>query len=516
MRVLPLLALAVSGLAADNYPRQPGIDVQHYVFRITLSDDTDEIVGETTLTVRFVEGGVTRLGLDLGAPMIVSEASAPFRRQDDRIEIPLSPAPAAGELRRFTIKYRGAPASGLKIVKNRHGERCFFSANWPDLARQWLPTIDHPYDKATGEFLVTAPNRYQVVANGALEEVTDLGDGRRLTHWSQREPIATWLFNIGAAQFAWRRFGKAAGTPLETWVFHQDRDAAIQVFEEPTRRAIEFFSNRVGPYPYQKLADVEAAGTNDVMEHASAIFYPERVLAGDPAYALVAHETAHQWFGNSVTEKDWGDVWLSEGFATYFALLATEHYDGRDAFVAALKRSRELILESEQKMPETAVVQDKQWTGIPNPIVYQKGAWALHLLRGQVGTARFWAGIREYYRRYRDRNASTADFRKVMEETSGQDLGWFFRQWLYRPGSPAVDGGWKYNAIDRKVEIDLAQTQPGESYRLPIEVAVGSKLERIEMTARQQRFEIPADQPPAWVTLDPNTWMLMAGKFGRR
>ncbi len=125
-----------------------------------------------------------------------------------------------------------------------------------------------------------------------------------------------------------------------------------------------------------------------------------------------------------------------------------------------------------------AVVQDKPWQGIPNPIVYQKGAWTLHMLRGQSGTEKFWEGIREYYRRYRDSNASTDDFRQVMEEISGADLGWFFRQWLYRAGSPVVEGGWRYNAAAKMIEIELAQTQPGDAFRLPLEVGVGARMRR--------------------------------------
>ena len=151
-----------------------------------------------------------------------------------------------------------------------------------------------------------------------------------------------------------------------------------------------------------------------------------------------------------------------------------------------------------------------------NGIVYQKGGWTLHILRGQIGTENFWAGIREYYKRYRDSNASTEDFRKVMEEVSGADLGWFFRQWLYRAGSPVVEGGWKYNSASKKIEIDLAQTQPGDPYRLPLELGITGKIEKIEMTAKQQRFEIPSDQEPAAVDLDPNTWILMDAKFGKK
>jgi aminopeptidase N len=527
MSRFPLIGLALCAVAwGDTYPRQPGIDVQHYIFGITVNDETDEIAGETTIAVRFVKDGVTHVALDLasaanGKGMSVSEvsfggAAVSFVHESDRLVLALPSVPAAGSVRSFTVKYRGTPASGLKAGKNRYGERCFFSANWPDLAHQWLPTVDHPYDKATGEFVITAPAKYQVVANGLLVEEMDLGDGRRTTHWKQSVPIATWLYNIGVAQFASRTFDSAAGVPLQTWVNHQDREAGIGTFEVPMRQAIEFYRDHVGPYPYEKLAAVQWAGGGGGMEHASAIFYGERTVTGRPATGLVAHEIAHQWFGDSVTENDWDDVWLSEGFATYFALLTAEHYEGRDAFLAGLKRSRGAIFNAEKKMPGVAVVQSKPWKGIPNAVVYQKGGWTLHVLRGELGSDQFWAGIREYYRRYRDRNASTADFRKVMEETAGVDLGWFFQQWTYRAGSPVVQGTWKFNPETKRVEIELEQKQEGEAFRLPFEVGVQGKIEKIVMSEKQQRFEIAAEKEPSSVELDPNSWILMDAHFQKR
>src|SRR5262249_61656726 len=153
-------------------------------------------------------------------------------------------------------------------------------------------TIDHPSDKATSEFFVTAPGRYQVVSNGLLEEETDLGDGRRLTHWKQSVPIAPWLNALGVAQFASHHAGTVKGIPLETWVFHQDREAAVPALENPARRVLEFFSERIGPYPYERLAAVQAAGLSGGMELASAIFYGERNGPGPGGDPPPPHEDA--------------------------------------------------------------------------------------------------------------------------------------------------------------------------------------------------------------------------------
>src|SRR5262249_22051448 len=152
---------------------------------------------------------------------------------------------------------------------------------------------------------------------------------------------------------------------------------------------------------------------------ASAIFYEERSVDRGEATDLVAHEVAHQWFGDAVTERDWDDVWLSEGFATYLTLLFTEHDRGRDAFLAGLRRSRDTVFAAERRGPGLAVIHDNlaDMRRVLNPLVYQKGAWTLHMLRGLVGTEVFWAGLRSYYGRHRDGNASTDDFRRIMEET---------------------------------------------------------------------------------------------------
>jgi aminopeptidase N len=531
---LLFLFCAVSGFA-DNYPRQPGIDAQHYIFRIGLTDSSDEVAGEATADLRFVQPGVTQVVLDLtslnaGKGMIVETVTAgstpvKFDHAADRLTIRLEQAPQAGERRQFTVKYHGIAGNGLHIANNKFGDRTFFSWNWPTLARQWLPTIDHPSDKATSEFLVTAPAKYQVVANGLLQETLDLPDGRRMTHWKQSVPIASWLNNIGVARFAVRRFGVAAGVPLESYVFPQDRENGILTFEGPSRQAMEFFSSHIGPYPYEKLADVQVSGLGGGMEHASAIFYGERSVSPKPAFGLVAHEISHQWFGDSVTEKDWDDAWLSEGFATYFAALASEFYDGRDVFLTAMRRARTGVLAMEKRTPNVSVVHDNlpeiQNGRAPVGIVYQKGGWTLHMLRGVIGTDRFWAGMREYYKRYRDGNASSDDLRRVMEETSGTELGWFFQQWLLRPGSPVVEGTWEYDAAAKQVRITLAQTQPGEAYRLPVEIGVTTAgapvtLHRIELLAKSQTFEIASEKAPAAVELDPNAWVLMDAKFGRR
>lgn len=528
------LLVPVLDARADTYPRQTGIDALHYVFRLTLlTGDTSNMAGEASVTVRFTTAGIRQVSLDLtsaanGKGMSVSTvtlAGAPIRfaHEGNRLRMTL-PAPSKpGDEATFTITYGGIPAEGLRLIDNIHGERTAFSENWPDRARQWLPMIDHPYDKATGEFIVTTAAGYQVIANGLLQEELDLPNGLRRTHWKQSVPISSWLYALGVARFAAHHYGYAKGVPLQVWVFPQDRDKGYSLFESTGRRALEFFSEQIGPYSYEKLGHVQAAGLSGGTEHASVIFYGEKGVAA--GRAPVVHEVAHQWWGNAVTERDWDDVWLSEGFATYFTLLYTEQFEGRDAFVAGLTRSRDSILQLEEKMPDTPIVHRNlgDMRRVLNQIVYQKGGWTLHMLRGVIGTEAFWTGIREYYRRYRDQNTTTDELRRVMESVSGKDLRPLFTQWLTRSGVPKLSGSWQYDASARQLRVELAQAQSGEPYVIALEIGIrfpGSsalRLERIALTERLTRVTLPADSEPSTVVLDPNTWVLMAPpEFGRK
>ena len=535
-RLVPLLLLFPALLEADTYPRQTGIDAVHYQFRLTLSDDSDEIAGEATVTVKFLLDKVGDLQLDLTSPAAGKGMTVASVRRggpidtpgpaadaiihthaNNRLRLVLPAASKAGQEFTFTVRYRGVPAAGLLHRNTSHGERTIVANNWPNAIRNWLPMIDHPYDKATGEMIVSAPAHYQVVSNGVLVEEIDLPKGQRRTHWKQSVPIASWLYTLGVARFSAHHAGAVQGVPVQTWVFPQDRQAGLELFEDTSRRAMNFFVTQIGPYPYEKLANIEATGFSGGTEYASAIFYGEKgVNAGR---GPVVHEIAHQWWGNSVTEKDWDDVWLSEGFATYFALLFTEHDEGRDAFVEGLKRSRATIIQSELKTPDTPVIHRNlsDMTKVLNSFVYQKGGWFLHMLRGEVGTEKFWQAIREYYRRYRDSNTSTAELRAVVEQVSGKHLDEFFAQWLTRPGVPKLEGSWRYLPAKKAVEVTLTQSQAAEAYRLPVEIGIATRpnelprIERVELTGRTLTKTFSVELEPASLTIDPNTLLLMEG-----
>ena len=536
-----IVALAVAALAAgavDTYPRQP-IDVEHYRFALTLADSTDRIVGVATVRVRLLRAEIRAVILDLatatparqGRGMRVSGvtsrgATLAFAHAADRLTITLDRPSAAGEVVELVVRYEGIPADGLKITETKYGDRTFFSDDWPDKARQWLPTVDHIADKATMEMDIVAPAHYQVISNGRRVEETDLPGNTRRTVWRESVPIAPWLYTLGVARFAVQEVGEYDGKPIQTWVLAQDRDAGFFDFAVPTRDAMAFYSERVGPYSYEKLANVQSNIGGGGMESASAIMYGPASVTGTRSVRwrnVVIHEIAHQWFGNAVTENDWNDVWLSEGFATYFTLLFIEHAYGRDEFAQGLRDSRRTVLEFYAKTPDYRVVHENlaDMSQVTTGMTYQKGSWVLHMLRQKVGDDRFWTGIRDYYARFKDANASSTDFRLAMERASGQDLTAFFQQWLYRGGVPRVDGSWTWDAATKQVVVELTQSQPGDPFQLPVEIGItdaGGKVrvERAELTARSGRFTFASEKEPEGLVLDPNVRVLMDGRLVRR
>jgi aminopeptidase N len=259
------------------------------------------------------------------------------------------------------------------------------------------------------------------------------------------------------------------------------------------------------------------------MEAASAILYSANSVKGDRNTRwrnVVIHEIAHQWFGNAVTEYDWDDIWLSEGFATYFTLLFIEHYYGKETFTEGLISSKKRVESFHEKNPDYIIIHDnlKNMKDVTSSQTYQKGSWVLHMLRGVLGTEIFWKGIRSYYSKFKDLNATTEDFRQVMEEASGLNLNPFFQQWLYKPGTLELDGQWFYDKQNKELILEINQIQKGGGLiQMPIEIGIDSpnqtKIVKIQLKDKQGVYKIKIDQKPLKIILDPNLWVLMNSNF---
>jgi aminopeptidase N len=532
--LLPMSACAVQG---QTYPRDWAVDILHYRFHLTLSDASNEIRGRTEVTVRFSEEGRTDFTLDLvgrkdgsSSGMQVRNVTRDgqevrHRHVGDLLTISLTAPSLAGEERTFSVTYEGTPEDGLIIGTNQYGERTFFGDNWPDRARHWLPTIDHVSDKATVEWIVNAPEDYEVVATGRLVERSDLPDGTELTHWRSEVPISPKVMVMGAARFAIRTTGHVGHIPIQAWVYPQDREAGFHDFSR-AERVVGFFQDQIGPFPYEKLANVQSKTRYGGMENAGNIFYSERAIRGDGSNeGLIVHEIAHQWFGDSVTETDWNHIWLSEGFATYFTHLYNEHFYDRTRLVQGMERDRRTVIQFLARNPDLALVPPgyEEPEDMLNRNAYQKGSWVLHMLRRVVGDEVFWSGIRDYFATYRDSNARTEDFQNIMTQASRQDLDWFFHQWAFVAGHPVLEGTWSYDASSGRVDLTIQQVQARDfTFRFPIDIAVVSPdgeiatVSTMEVSERRQSFSVPVETEPSSIILDPDTWLLFEGRLTRR
>lgn len=529
--ILSLVPLFITLHLCAQGPFDNGIDVRHYDFQLELYDSTDVISGTADIQILFRKD-LSSIELDLvgknsnGKGMAVSGItlngkSLQFGHQHEKLKITTATTIKAGQIETFSITYKGIPADGLIIAKNKFGDRTFFGDNWPNRAHNWLPTIDHPSDKASVDFIVMAPAAYQVIGNGIKVEESYLSKSRKITHWKEEVDIPTKVMVIGAAHFATHLEGDVNGVPVESWVFPQNRldgfhDYAVAV------PVLQYLENRIGPYPYKKLANVQSITRFGGMENASNIFYFENSVNGKADQeVLIAHEIAHQWFGNSASEIDWPHIWLSEGFATYLSRTYTEFARGKESMDAALQTDRHDAIEFYKTKPLPIV-----FTSVPKDLFellnvnsYDKACWGLHMLRNEIGDDAFWKGIRKYYRTYQYRNAVTADFKVIMEEVSNQDLDVFFGQWLFRAGHPVLDVSWTYDTKTKMINGTINQTQEGQPFDITVELGIYSSgstqpaIERLKVNQPTNKFSIPAATKPTQVVLDPNTILLFEEKI---
>jgi len=524
----------------DSYPKNPGIDIQGYVFKIAVSDSSDVIYGRTTVDARYVEGGQSTLRLDLigksdaldGRGMEVTDVELDqdnidlsFAHANDALVIDLGREIEAGERIQVTVEYNGIPADGMDIGPNRYGDRTFFSDNWSSRVRNWLPVVDHPYDKATTEMIIVHPAHYQSTSNGILKESSNLGNRMRMTHWVNDVPTATWLYFIGVAEMAMEVVDTWNGIPIETWVYWQDRNDGFYDFAEPSKAVLSYYEDLIGPYVNKRLGNIVSNATpGGGMEAASIPAYSDRSVSGNRDRRwqhVIIHEIAHQWFGNAVTEYHWNDVWLSEGFATYYTLLFREHHYGRDDFLEGLAQSRDRVRTFYNEFWDFALVRPyiEDLNNVSGPMMYQKGAWVLHMLRETLGEEIYHEGIRTYYAEYINKNASTADLRRHLEEASGQDLRQFFDQWLFQGGIPRLKATWW--AEDGRKIFNIHQTQSDFLFETTVDVQFryedGSLSEITEVKlpiwdgeAVHANYGGPLDErgAPVEMILDPNTRLL--------
>ncbi|MBM4160327.1 MAG: M1 family metallopeptidase [Ignavibacteria bacterium] len=527
----------------ETHIYQPGVDVLHYNFTLDLPDRGNFVQGKAELTVRRYRP-IQRLRLDLVGLNVgdLQINGKPASFEQDAAGISLT-WPRSMHAREDTIvvsiEYGGPVQRGLIIDTDASGRWTAFGDNWPDQGRQWLPTVDHPSDKATVEWNIRASSDLTVVANGEFVERTPLRETRGvgnkprvLTRWRIQRPIPVYLMVIAAAPLVKFDLGLTApglsefppGVRQSVYVEQEIQDYLPGPFKH-AGAIVTFFAQTVGLFPYEKLAHVQSRTTYGGMENASAIFYNHSIFSQrSVSIGLIAHETAHQWFGDAVTPRDWSQIWLSEGFATYFEKLWVERSEGTSAFKRQMIGLRDEILQA-REVHERPVIDSLQTNlmALLNTNSYQKAGWTLHMLRSLLGDSLFFFGIKSYYERFRHATATTDDFCLAMEQVSGRSLRWFFDQWHRRPGYAIVSARWRYDKATRRVVLEISQGKRFEPYRFPLTVEIvhggGLTQQTTLEIAPQPRvtvtLPIPAGSEPTGIYLDPDVQLLASVKTSR-
>ena len=511
---------------------------KHYAVSITLNDQLSEIVSATARIDVSILKPTMLIDLDFGELTIDSVTldakPVSITHKDGVLRIDLPQRATAGAQLTLSVQYHGKPKDGLVLTADKDGNPSAIGDNWPNRVHHWIPTLDHPSAKATVTFNITAPARDEVVANGKLDHVETTAGGTKTWTYSEGVPIPPYCMIIGVGQFA--RFAPAerTATPLSYYVPHGDAPFVMKGFA-PAIPSVAFFSETIAPYPYEKLALIVGATRFGGMENSSAIVFASTLFTQRASVKMsktfgipigttdvIAHEIAHQWFGDSVTESTWADLWLSEGFATYFAGLFLQRYESEEAFQAYMRDAAERAIGYERTTRTPIFDRDTEdLMKLLNANNYQKGAWVLHMLRSRLGDDAFFRGLRGYYREHANGVASTEDLRIALEKSSRSDLRPFFARWVYDSGHPQYELSWEWSGESMRkresvrngeLRLVLKQLQPGNPFLDPVTIALrtasGSRDIVLKPTGKVTTQTLQLSDKPSAIELDPHNTLL--------
>ncbi len=528
MNKLITLVFFLAAFAVNSQDQLDVIDVFRYRIYLDVSDEYDTIVVDEQIYAE-LRKHVDSFYLDLhslkaGFGMTVSKVElqstgrqvpVSYSHTDNKLWIAASDIAVESEFM-IEIRFSGIPETGLIIGENKFGQRTFFGDNWPDRAHHWFACVDHPSDKATVSFSVTYPKKYDVVATGNLIK-NAYTDDKNTVYYVSDIDLPTKVMVVGIAEFDRKPIyhSNSGLFPMTAWVYEDDSENGFKDMAVAAD-VVNYFVKMMGPYPFEKLDHVQSTTQFGGMENAGNIFYDENAVTGkEDMEALIAHEVAHQWFGNSASEADWQHIWLSEGFATYFTDLYWESKYGTEAMNERLigERNRVIKFSREYRHPIVDTTYESLMD-LLNPHSYQKGAWVLHMLRNEIGDSAFWKGIRSYYDRYKFSNATSADFQAIVERESKTDLDVFFNQWLKEAGHPMLLINNKSKR--KKTVLTIEQVQDSHVFDFDLDVKMiyadgTSEIKTFAISRKKECFELGLEKKITGFKYDPNVKLLFEG-----
>ncbi len=482
--------------------------------------DTESISGTVIITAAALDT-ISSMVLDLDNNMTVLAVAGDavrFEHAVGKLAIDLDRKYNKGEKFSVSVSYNGIPLPtelGGLTFKTHLGTPIISSISEPYSAKSWWPSKDIPKDKAdSADIRITAPSELTSVSNGKLISITENNDGTSTTHWHESYPIATYLISVAISNYVYEKdiFVTAEGDtlPIELWVYPESHSFAMETFWN-TKDMIAIYDSLFGHYPFERekygMAQFQCACGG--MEHQTV-----SSMATFSLY-LNAHELAHQWWGDMITCASWGHIWLNEGFATYSVALWEENYRGKNYL-------KTYMLATQGPFDDRSIytVDTTDVSNIFNRIVYRKGSWVLHMLRGIIGDDLFFASLREYRVRYGMDVATTENFQDVVEEVSGRDLNGFFNRWIYGKGRPLYRWTWwqtKLPSGEYELIIEVEQTQSSPLFNMPIQFKLtntnGDSIVTVADSLATQRFKVILVDSVKDLIFDPDVWLLHEKEF---
>ncbi len=379
--------------------------------------------------------------------------------------------------------------------------------------RNWLPIYDYPNDKATTDMFVTVRADQQALSNGKLIGKQKNSGGTVTWHWNESHPYSTYLIMLGIGHYdvvkdKWR------GKDVDYWMYPGWGPEADRIFGL-TPDMIEFYSSRTGyPYAWEKYDQIPIADfTFGGMENVTAttlndyVMFDKRSGVDFSSEGLIAHELAHQWFGDLVTCRSWIQIWLNESFATYFEAMYRQYHDGEDEFEEEIQGAQNAGIDAEKSLGKKAIIAPNNYTAND----YPRGAATLNMLRHILGDSGWWHSIHHYLDVHQFQPVVTEDFKMAIEEATGQNLAWFFDEWLYKSGHPVFDVTYHYDDAAAMLHLSVAQIQGRDTltgtFKLPVDVELtfsdgSTRLQTLKIEDSSQDFDIPARAKPVMVIFD--------------
>jgi aminopeptidase N len=495
------------------------IDILHYDLTVDLFPAQKLLVGKAVITGLFTEKNLKNFELDFFdnmnvASLYLNQTEAKYSHEKNKLRIYTENQNRDTFV--VSISYEGTPKRlgfASFVFGKVNGHSLIHTLNEPDYAATWFPCNDVPDDKALLDIKIVSDTPNVSVSNGILVNKESNGN-RKMYHWKTIYPISTYLICIYSSpytEFYDSYISANNDTMLITYFSVPENYEKAKIDWEDHPQMIKVFSELFGEYPFikEKYGVAEFLWNYGAMEHQTITGIGTNFISGKKFFTdTYVHELAHHWWGNAVGPKTWKDIWLNEGFATYSEALYYEYLNGREALISTMLQKLHYSFDGRLYNPEDDLF---------SPTIYNKGAWVLHMLRHEVGDSSFFRILREYFKKYKYKNASTTNFIEVCETVSGKKLTCFFDHWVYNSGGLInLDYRWKIVPKDSFYILNLEienSTYNGNSYNIPVELSFQYDNEEdyifksVELKERNNVFTFKLDKRPNDVLLDPGNWL---------